>query len=306
MTERTLPNFVILGAPKCGTTQLHSLLGRHPQIAMSRIKEPGFFATDRSKARLVHDISTYRALYAHQIDGQIAGEASTLYYHSDTAVTEILKHNPTTRFVIILRNPVDMAISLYRQQRLSLHEPCDTFESAWQDSPNRWASGRAPQMHANPIAVCYDRACKIGHWTQKHLELVPKTQMHVMLLDDFEADFQSTYATLLDFLDVPMDQQVSFGAADAGFVRKRPRLTRFLLSPPGILGDIKSIIKRRFGIQNSALMRKIDCALRYKVPQKLQMEPEFRAKLTDSFEIEIRQIEKIIGRDLPKWRDQSI
>jgi hypothetical protein len=144
--EEIHPNFFIAGAPKSGTTSLYHYLGQHPQIYMSPVKEPHYFApeirlerlSERLRARAERDARVlreyldgpmrdqrfggpvtewqgYLKLFAHA-DGQKAiGEASVCYLWSESAAANIQGQIPNARIIVVLRNPTDMAFSMYLQ-----------------------------------------------------------------------------------------------------------------------------------------------------------------------------------------------
>jgi hypothetical protein len=139
-----VPNFFIAGAPKCGTTSLYHYLDQHPEIYMSPIKEPNYFASelrlDRFSARLrpraERDAETLRAfldgpMEEKRFGGLVAawpdylklfrnararkaiGEASVCYLWSESAARNIQHSIPDARIIVVLRNPVDVLFSMY-------------------------------------------------------------------------------------------------------------------------------------------------------------------------------------------------
>ena len=116
-----LPNFFIIGAPKCGTTSLHSYLAAHPEIHMSPIKEPRFFAEPDPELPFEEPRVGVRADYERLFDSPLAirGESSPSYsqYPRRRGVPErIHALIPDARFVYVVRDPVDRAVSHYMQR----------------------------------------------------------------------------------------------------------------------------------------------------------------------------------------------
>src|ERR1700747_3640485 len=102
------PNFFIVGAPKAGTTALYSYRAQHPEVFMSRLKEPQFFASDIcGNQRNVTTLSEYLKLFedAHAL---AIGEASTCYLASPGAAEQIRSVCQEPRIIVMLRNPVDV------------------------------------------------------------------------------------------------------------------------------------------------------------------------------------------------------
>src|SRR5210317_560697 len=109
------PNFFILGAPKCGTTSLAYWLSQHPNVYVSPDKEPLHYSTD-FPASTPHSERSYLDLFAEATEQHIAiGEASVWYLRSKDAVANIENEIPEAKYIVMLRNPVEMAPSLHWQ-----------------------------------------------------------------------------------------------------------------------------------------------------------------------------------------------
>lgn len=115
----TLPNFLVLGAARCGTTSLHYYLAEHPDVCMSSIKEPNFFLfeqTDRGPrpcisddrrliAKSVADRARYERLFTRP--AAAVGEASPLYLYTRETPELIRAAVPDARLIAIVREPVE-------------------------------------------------------------------------------------------------------------------------------------------------------------------------------------------------------
>src|SRR5688572_7713518 len=119
-----MPNFLIIGAAKAGTTSLYSYLNQHPQIFMSPVKEPNFFALEGEKLNFrgpgdaqvinrysITQLESYRAHFKGITQETCIGEASTLYLDHPKAVERIQHYTPKARLITILRDPVERAFS---------------------------------------------------------------------------------------------------------------------------------------------------------------------------------------------------
>ncbi|HEX6473777.1 MAG TPA: sulfotransferase, partial [Candidatus Limnocylindria bacterium] len=131
-----LPNFLVIGAAKSGTTALWSLLRQHPQVFMPALKEPHHFAFDADQpapqfrgpgANLHRDAVTgtdaYRALFADAGEALAVGEASATYLYVAASVERIRAAIPDARLVAILRQPADRAYSSYLHLKRQGREP---------------------------------------------------------------------------------------------------------------------------------------------------------------------------------------
>src|SRR5438270_8739189 len=98
MGRPAIPEFFIIGAPKCGTTALHHYLSRHPAVFMPTYKEPNFFCSDLNNA-WVRNLPEYEALFGPAPPGTIRGEASTMYLFSEVAVERIRDCRPDAKLI---------------------------------------------------------------------------------------------------------------------------------------------------------------------------------------------------------------
>src|SRR4051812_7635701 len=139
-----LPDFLVVGAPKAGTTALHVALSQHPQIFMSSPKEPKYFLTDdgvqpvqrggpgdaQTISRQVWRRADYEALFDASPSHALKGESSTLYLHDRAAHRRIAATLPDARLVAVLRDPVDRAHSNWTHLRSAGLEPERDFVRA--------------------------------------------------------------------------------------------------------------------------------------------------------------------------------
>ena len=108
------PTFVIAGGQRCGTTSLYRILDKHPEVYMARPlrPEPKYFVHDPEPGR---DRGWYVSTYfADTGDARSAGEKSTSYLQTPGAARRMKQQFPNLRVVVILRHPVERAVSNYR------------------------------------------------------------------------------------------------------------------------------------------------------------------------------------------------
>ncbi|MEM9754294.1 MAG: sulfotransferase domain-containing protein, partial [Planctomycetota bacterium] len=106
----TIPDFLIVGAPKCGTTSLFYWLEQHPGTSMSRTSETGYFLGEGRASTL----EEYRSFYFPEAkSGQLTGEATTLYLASAMAEQQIHHANPEAKIVVCVRPHAAAAVSHY-------------------------------------------------------------------------------------------------------------------------------------------------------------------------------------------------
>src|SRR4051794_34967159 len=110
-----LPNFLIIGAAKAGTTSLYHYLRQHPDVYMSTIKEPNYFCFEEQLPEYapVRTLAEYESLFDGASSQPAVGEASTQYLNSAAAPRRIANILPNVRLIVSLRNPADRAYSSY-------------------------------------------------------------------------------------------------------------------------------------------------------------------------------------------------
>lgn len=111
--SRSLPDFVIIGAMKCGTSSLHEQLAARSGVFMSRPKEPNFFSDDAQYAR---GLDWYSGLFADAVPGQIRGESSTHYTKRPTYPRTVERMQAVladVKLVYVLRDPLERIVSQY-------------------------------------------------------------------------------------------------------------------------------------------------------------------------------------------------
>ena len=145
---RRLPEYFLLGAPKCGTTALASYLSDHPMIYVSIPKETHYFCKDLKAGQLpVQSDEEYVNTFFPGLDeteALAAIDCSVWYLYSEVAVEEILRFNPDAKFLIMLRNSVKMAWSYYCQMTFQRQEDQQDFFKAWEMQESRKNGNKLP------------------------------------------------------------------------------------------------------------------------------------------------------------------
>lgn len=151
-----LPDFLVAGAPKAGTTALHVALARHPQLYLSRTKEPKFFLSDgqpplgkgpgdaKTTREQVWRRADYEALFDAAPPGALLGESTPFYLYDVAAQARIAALIPDVRLVCVLRDPIDRAHSNWAHLWSAGLEPEADFVAACALEDRRQAAGWAP------------------------------------------------------------------------------------------------------------------------------------------------------------------
>ena len=293
------PDFVIAGAPKCGTTALFEYLRRHPRIFIPPLKEPKFFCSDLKTTGGVYTLDGYRALFAEAPANSVTGEASTFYLYSQVAIEKIMAHNPRTKVVVILRNPVEAAHSLHAARWGHRHENIRSFEQAWRIQSARLAGEHMPPGWPDPATLQYGPMYCYGGQIRRMFDHVPPEQRYVMVYEEFFADPIRHFTQLLQFLEVPVDTHADFSVVNPSLGHRSARLDRLLRQPPRWLRKLYGSMRPLF---SAARLNPTQLAWHLNtVPrQKPALNAAFRVQMERYFAPDIAEVERLLGRLL--WR----
>jgi hypothetical protein len=205
---RPLPDFLILGAQKAGTTALYAYLRWHPRIAGPSWKEVSYF--DRHYAR---GPRWYRGQFPNRFRarGKLVGEASPSYLFHPQAPARVAELLPDARLVALLRNPVDRAYSQWQHARALGREPL-AFPEALEAEEER-TRGETDRMAADPRYFSHEwwdhtyfarglYAEQLERW----YEQFPRERLLVVLTEEYASDPAGTYARVLSFLGAPQHE----------------------------------------------------------------------------------------------------
>ena len=292
------PNFFIIGAPKCGTTSVYFWLKDHPEIYMPPIKEPHHFYSPFGQRMSGEE---YEKLFYDSTEKHKAvGEASVFYLFSGIAIDRILEYHPEAKFIVLLRNPIEMAISFHQQELASTHELETDFKKAWQLNETRSKGnpvkidGKDFDDQADPNFLNYRKMCQVGSQLKYLYKKVEKERVLPILLDHIKEDSSKEYRKILRFLEVSGDDKKSFENANQTFPIRSLFLYRFLLSCEAF--------KKIVGLQEKSFgsLRWLS-SWNNRVPKIL--DDPFKMRLLEVFDPEIRLLEKQLSLDLSAWRD---
>jgi hypothetical protein len=188
MTADRLPQFVIAGAPKAGTTALHAALATHPDLYLSPVKEPKYYLTGgRPPARSEHrgpgDAHSarewvwrrddYLGLFAGAPPETVRGESTPFYLYDRSAQERLVADVPGIKVIAVVRDPVDRAWSNWVHLRADGLEPEADFLRAVRLEERRIADGWAPFWHYRGLG-------RYGEQVHHLLELLPRPQVLVL------------------------------------------------------------------------------------------------------------------------------
>jgi hypothetical protein len=195
-----LPNFIIAGAPRSGTTYLYDLLDAHPSVylAKPRSPEPKFFLRDDEFAK---GLDYYRDKYFAEAEGYAAvGEKSTNYLESPQAARRMRECVPDVKLMFVLRNPIERAFSNYRWSSQNGLESL-SFEEAIEREAEREAQYLPEHRYSRPFS--YVSRGRYAQLLTPYFELFPRDRIEIVLMDDIMARPRVVERDLLAFLNVP-------------------------------------------------------------------------------------------------------
>lgn len=244
------PNFFIIGAPKCGTTSMAEWLSDHDQVYMSQQKEPDYFNTDHRNPWRPKNLAEYNELFKHAKSKHlIVGEASVHYLSSEQAVPNILKYCPSAKFLVMLRNPVDLAYSLYDQMLFSQYENITNFSRAWDLQEARAQGKQIPRECKEAKYLQYGEMCRLGSQMKRLYERVSRESVHVVIFDDLKENPKHEYEKVLDFLKLTNDYPADFKIHNKAKERNSVALARMVQWGGAVKRRLN--INTRFGILNA-------------------------------------------------------
>lgn len=290
------PNFLIIGAPRSGTTTLYEALRQHPDVYMSPLKEPWFaeFTGDFGPwkgprdRQPVTDWDSYTSLFSAADGEKAVGEASTLYLYEPDAPGRIARQLPGVRLVAVLRNPVDRAFSNFLEHVQEGREPLMDFGAALRAEESRRERGWAPSWFYRDLGF-------YGRQIERYQEVFAPSQLRVFLYEDLMKNSDRMFSEIYEFLGIRGD-----------FVPEMPRR----LNPSGIP---RNQLVHRLATQpnplRDLLRRAVSAGSRMAIrtwlmTQNLRrpvLDPSLRAELTAGYRDDIEQLQSLLQRDLTHW-----
>jgi hypothetical protein len=296
----SLPNLFVVGAPKAGTTAIYYYFKSHPQVFVSPRKEINYMAFydglpplrgpgDESivARNSVTTLADYEGLYAGRTIELIAADTSPAYLRSAAAAARITKLCADAKIVIVLRNPIESAFSMYSMLRRDRREPCRTFREAWERTPERIAAG---------WDTCWDYQGEylFARQVERYLKMFPRGQLFIRRYEELKTQPVKFYRQLCEFagiseIDVATaNRQVNVGATKRDLIRTR-KIGRWALRAARVAGIIVPCSWK------SALHR------RYLAPPAFHLNREDREMLLNHFGRDILELSALLDWDLSDW-----
>ena len=287
----TMPNFLIIGAMKSGTTALYYYLEQHPEIYMSPVKEPNFFSSQENAADTVTDIGAYQHLFRGVSGEKAIGEASHSYLYEPSAAAEIRGYIPEARLIAILRNPIERAYSHFLHMVRSGTEPFDDFAQALQAEEADIDQERTFQDYIGR-GLYYEQL-------QRYFGTFPREQIRVYLYEDLSDAPIRTVQDAFRFLKVDDSfvPDVSLRRNVSGHPKYKT-LDGLLRSQSRLKHAAKIYLPARMRWR---LSKAFDDLKTRNLVEPPPLQPEVRRQLIRVYREDILKVQELIHRDLSGW-----
>ena len=323
MAESSTDRFVcIVGAPRSGTTSLSTYLREHSGICFSAVKEPHYFsqhdltglAEEALRARVEQEYLG-RFYPDRNGDGRMLAEGSVSYLYTPEQMAAVVRMWPEARFVLAVRNPLDMLPSLHQRLLFIGSEVVPDFETAWALCADRRAGHSIPRTCPDARWLLYDEIGKIGAYVERFFAAVGRERCFVSVFDDILAEPKDVYRDLLAFLDLPYEERSDFVAQRPSQGFRSGALQRLLKRPPRVVGAAmggEKYFQRMRRLDDAqrpppVLVRAVFAARRRLLdwnrtsPPPLRVSEAFREQLADIFAPDVARLSQLIERDLGHW-----
>lgn len=284
-------------------------LADHPRVFFSDPKEPFFWSSDYTGLADQHalkNLDDYLQLFAAaQPHHRIVAEGSTNYLRSECAVESILKFNPEARFLVMLRNPVEVAQAFHMEQVFALNEDQQDFEAAWRLQDQRLRGSFIPPSCRAPQFLQYGAIGRYGEQVRRLLLQVPRRSVLFVRFDSFRSDTASAYRQVLSFLGLSDDGRTEFPVVNASHSHRSSHIAKAVLDPPKLLREpvwrLRAHLRRRRYPAVEAAKRFLRRPVR-----RAPLASAFNRELVEYFVSDIRELERLLEWDLTAWRDAEV
>ena len=292
-----LPNLLIVGAAKCGTTSLHNYLKQHPDIFMSKQKEPHFLINSDIGEDRIHKAITvledYEDLFKTDSIYKYKGESSVMYLaFPEFSIKNIKKYlDPDVKIIIMLRNPVERAFAGYLHNLRYNPSENLSFEEAFEKSEARYYQERdiTPDTRYLHVGNYYSQV-------ESFMSMFNDNVL-VIMYEDYVNNIDLCLANVFDFLDIDkISVDTSRRHMVGGWIFKRKFLRNLLIPKNNFKSLIKSFLPNK----------KIRKAIKQKIMNMITVEnpsisKDMHKKLTEYYRKDIDNLSKLLNKELNCW-----
>lgn len=298
------PNLFIAGLPRSGTSSLHRYLNQHPDIFMTSIKEPNYFAQDFHeesdrfhKKQLYFPYranSDYLRLYRRWKQEKIAGEASWTNLYSKDSACNICRFNPQAKIIITFREPTAFLYSFHSAALFALGETIEDFQMALAAETERKNGNRLGKRVIVPSWLYYSEFIHYVDHAQRFLSIFDPQQIIIILFDDLISKTDVVYKNILNFLQVDTSFTPKFEVVNPNKQLKWPRLKKWVLDSPYFRKTIRFLGKDEIYVTLKNLYK--NKIVIYK--QRSPLKDEIKYELMVKYKPEVEKLSDLLQRNL--------
>jgi Sulfotransferase family len=297
-----LPNFLVLGTAKAGTSSLYFYLNQHPDVYLSPTPELNFFAHEGGDLNfrgpgdlrfLWYDslVGTYED-YCKQfagVDRETAiGEFSTHNLYSSRAPAKIKRYVPNAKMIAILRHPVERAFSAFTHMVRDGREETNNFRLALGREPKRIRDNWEPLWHYKSMGL-------YGAQLSRYFESFERRKIRIYIYDDLVARPLEVVQDIFGFIGVDPNFVPDMSEKyNVSLVPRSWQLHRLTMHENLIRSALRHLVPTGVGPRVRRLIRERNL-------RRPRLDPVMRRELTNAFRQDIGLVERLIDRDLSHW-----
>jgi hypothetical protein len=267
-----VPDFVVVGESKAGTTSIYRWLARHPQVGMPTVKDTYFFNDEATPAR----IAAYEELFAHCRGARVFGDVTPSYLDDVEAPRRMCARNPRAKLIVSLREPVSR---LYSAALMNVR------------------TGRAADPIEETRRLAGEARFRVAPSIGELLRYFPRGQVLALRFDDLVADPIGTAASLFSFIGVDPSVEVSAAPAhNPGGLPRSERVHRILEWQP---------LRRLRRFTPAWAFDLLDSARRANLHPVDALDDALARQLRSSFRDDVRRTAALLDLDLSAWLDRD-
>ncbi len=302
-----LPNFIIAGAAKAGTTSLYRMLDQHPEVSMSIIKEPNFFGS--GWPNWATTIGEYQKLFQHCDGKKAIGEASPFYFsdpQSPERIRDVL--GSQVRILLILRNPAKRAYSQWFDEHIKYNRDPLPFKKAIEVEPNRIVSEETLSLkYYYPGLYMYVGVSKYSDKVERFIEVFERNKLMVIIFEEFIKTPKDHFHQICKFLNIDTTFKTEILKSNPAGLTTFPKFTSLISTI-----NQNSVFNQFFRALPPSLQRIIfklgDAVFRMPIKpvdkepyQNEHLDKNTYYWLMNEFLPDINKLEQILERDLSIW-----
>jgi hypothetical protein len=299
--KNRLPNFLIVGAAKSGTSSLHNYLHEHPEVFMPsynregmKVKEPRFLIKDLVQHRLhngVWNFEEYQCLFSDVREEKVIGESTVLYlYYYQHAIKNIKYYlGEEVKIIIMLRNPIDRAYSAFQHVSRGLKET-NSFEESLEIEKGRLEreTNLTPMVMYKEMGMYYSMV-KAYKDSFKNI--------HIVFYEDFRDNIALEMNKVYSFLGISKDINVNLNKRYnvGGKKWKNKKSKHFFMKDNWAKSILKSITPKK--IRQEIRNKLVNLSTK----EVEEMKKETRKMLNNYFQEDIKKLSELLNKDLQHW-----